>query len=179
LVAFGPVRVANELRKRGLTVSAAGVRRLSPARTRKTVICAGRALADCTEDEIGGHHASSGTGSIIENTWLSSPHAEPWRFSIMATEFYSTPELQIKDGRPLARLGRSLSRQRKRVGPPDGRPHEAPGFSLRGGPNFPVLVVHRVVPAKLATGKSDSFVLSGKRSHGLAARAHDAPCSRH
>jgi hypothetical protein len=35
-------------------------------RTRKTVICAGRALADCTEDEIGGHHASlSGTGSIV------------------------------------------------------------------------------------------------------------------
>jgi hypothetical protein len=26
--------------------------------TRKTVICAGRALADRTEDEIGGHHAS-------------------------------------------------------------------------------------------------------------------------
>jgi hypothetical protein len=35
-------------------------------RTRKTVICAGRALADCTEDEIGGHHASlSRTGSIV------------------------------------------------------------------------------------------------------------------
>jgi hypothetical protein len=30
------------------------------------VICAGRALADCTEDEIGGHHASlSRTGSIV------------------------------------------------------------------------------------------------------------------
>src|SRR6516162_10333452 len=26
---------------------------------------------------------------------------------------------------------------------------------LRDGPNFPVLVVHRVVPAKLATRKSD------------------------
>src|SRR6266511_4865509 len=32
-------------------------------RTRKTVICAGRALADCTEDKIGGHHPScSGAG---------------------------------------------------------------------------------------------------------------------
>ena len=52
------------------------------------------------------------------------------------------------------------------------------GFSLRGGPNFLVLVVHRVVPAKLATGKSDGFVLIGKRSHRLAARAHDPSCSR-
>jgi hypothetical protein len=34
------------------------------------------------------------------------------------------------------------------------------------------------VPAKLATRKSDGFVLSGKRSHRLAARAHDAPSSR-
>jgi hypothetical protein len=50
---------------------------------------------------------------------------------------------------------------------------------LRGGPNFPVLVIHGVVPAKLATRKSDGFVLSGKRSHGPAARAHNAPCSRH
>jgi hypothetical protein len=48
---------------------------------------------------------------------------------------------------------------------------------MRDGPNFPVLVVHRVVPAKLATRKSDGFVLSGKRSHRLAARAHDAPSS--
>ena len=51
-------------------------------------------------------------------------------------------------------------------------------FSLRGGPNFLVLVVHRVVPAKLATRKSDGFVLIGKRSHRLAARAHDPSCSR-
>jgi hypothetical protein len=41
-------------------------RRREHRRTRKTVICAGRALADCTEDEIGGHHASLwGTGSIV------------------------------------------------------------------------------------------------------------------
>src|SRR5262249_46667138 len=52
------------------------------------------------------------------------------------------------------------------------------GFlSLRGGPNFLVLVVHRVVPAKLAIRKSDGFVLIGKRSHRLAARAHDPSCS--
>ena len=51
-------------------------------------------------------------------------------------------------------------------------------FSLRGGPNFLVLVVHRVVPAKLATRKSDGFVLIGKRSHRLAARAHNPSCSR-
>ena len=31
---------------------------------------------------------------------------------------------------------------------------------MRDGPNFPVLVVHCVVPAKLATSKSDGFVLS-------------------
>jgi hypothetical protein len=37
----------------------------------------------------------------------------------------------------------------------------APGFSLRRRPNFLVLVVHRVVPAKLATRKSDGFILSG------------------
>jgi hypothetical protein len=49
---------------------------------------------------------------------------------------------------------------------------------LRGRPNFPVLVVHRVVPAKLATRKSDGFILSGKRSHWLAARAHDPSCPR-
>jgi hypothetical protein len=49
---------------------------------------------------------------------------------------------------------------------------------LRGRPNFPVLVVHRVVPAKLATRKSDGFILSGKRSHWLAARAHDPACPR-
>jgi hypothetical protein len=39
---------------------------------------------------------------------------------------------------PLARLGGSLSRQRRRLVRPTGCPHEAPGFSLRGGPNFPV-----------------------------------------
>jgi hypothetical protein len=44
------------------------------------------------------------------------------------------------------------------------RAHER-GF-LRDGPNFLVVVVHRVVSAKLATRKSDGFVLSGKRSHG-------------
>src|SRR5262249_53967442 len=49
---------------------------------------------------------------------------------------------------------------------------------MRDGPNFPVLVVHRVVPAKLATRKFDGFVLSGKRSHRLAAaRPHGAPSS--
>jgi hypothetical protein len=48
----------------------------------------------------------------------------------------------------------------------------APGLSLG-------CVVYRVVPAKLATRKSDGFVLIGKRSHRLAARAHNAPCSRH
>jgi hypothetical protein len=36
-------------------------------------------------------------------------------------------------------------------------------------------VVHRVVVAKLATRKSDGFVLSGKRTHRLAARTHEAP----
>ena len=46
----------------------------------------------------------------------------------------------------------------------------APRFPLWGGPNFVVLAVHRVVPAKLTTCKSDGFVLSGKRSHRLAAR---------
>jgi hypothetical protein len=51
-------------------------------------------------------------------------------------------------------------------------------FSLRGGPNFLVLVVHRIVPAELATRKSDGFVLIGKRSHRLAARPHDPSCSR-
>jgi hypothetical protein len=51
-------------------------------------------------------------------------------------------------------------------------------FSLRGGPNFLVPVVHRVVPAKLATRKSDGFVLSCKRTHRLAARTHEAPRSR-
>src|SRR5262249_20323057 len=51
----------------------------------------------------------------------------------------------------------------------------APGFSLRRRPNF-LVVVHRVVPAKLATCKSDGFILSGKRSHWLAARAHDPSC---
>jgi ABC-type uncharacterized transport system substrate-binding protein len=54
----------------------------------------------------------------------------------------------------------------------------ATSFSLRVGPNFLVPVVHRVVPAKLATRKSDGFVLIGKRSHRLAARAHDPSCSR-
>jgi hypothetical protein len=52
-------------------------------------------------------------------------------------------------------------------------------FSLWDGPNFLVVMVHCVVPAKLATGKFDCFVLGGKRSHGPAARAHNAPCSRH
>jgi hypothetical protein len=47
---------------------------------------------------------------------------------------------------------------------PRGVIRTAPSFSLRGGPNFFVLMVHRVVPAKLATRKSDGFVLSGKRS---------------
>jgi hypothetical protein len=74
---------------------------------------------------------------------------------------------------------------------PQGGIRTASSFSLRGGPNagihrrgfslwpnFFVLMVHRVVPAKLATRKSDGFVLSGKRSHGLAARAHDTPSSR-
>ena len=55
----------------------------------------------------------------------------------------------------------------------------APGLSLGCRPNFSVLVVYRVVPAKLATRKSDGFALSGKCSHRLAARAHNAPCSRH
>jgi hypothetical protein len=55
----------------------------------------------------------------------------------------------------------------------------APGLSLGCRPNFSVLVVYRVVPAKLATRKSDGFVLIGKRSHRLAARAHNAFCSRH
>src|SRR6476661_7575857 len=55
----------------------------------------------------------------------------------------------------------------------------APGLSLGRRPNFSVLVVYRVVPAKLATRKSDGFVLIGKRSHRLAARAHNAFCSRH
>jgi hypothetical protein len=51
-------------------------------------------------------------------------------------------------------------------------------LSLRGGPNFLVLVVNRVVPAKLAIRKSDGFVIIGKRSHRLGARAHDPSCSR-
>jgi hypothetical protein len=34
------------------------------------------------------------------------------------------------------------------------------------------------VVAKLATRKSDGFVLSGKRTHRLAARTHEAPRSR-
>jgi hypothetical protein len=42
-----------------------------------------------------------------------------------------------------------------------------------------VLMVHCVVPAKLAICKSDRFVLIGKRSHRTAAHAHDAPYSRH
>jgi hypothetical protein len=64
--------------------------------------------------------------------------------------------------------------------PPEGGGRPPTGFSLRDGPNFLVVMVHRVVPAKLATGKFDCFVLAGKRSHGLlATRAHDAPCSRH
>ncbi|SRR6266516_2850431 len=61
----------------------------------------------------------------------------------------------------------------------EGRlPRRTANFSLWGGPNFLVLVVHRVVPAKLATRKSDGFVLIGKRSHRLAARAHNPSCSR-
>jgi hypothetical protein len=50
--------------------------------------------------------------------------------------------------------------------------------SSRDGPNFPVLVVHGVVAAKLAPRKSHGFVLSEKRSHRLAARAHDTPSFR-
>jgi hypothetical protein len=45
--------------------------RESVARTRKTVICAGRALADCTEDEIGGHHAS-----LARSQDLGSPETQ-------------------------------------------------------------------------------------------------------
>ena len=41
-----------------------------------------------------------------------------------------------------------------------------------------MLVVHRVLPAKLATRKSDSFILSGKSSHWFAARSHDPSCPR-
>src|SRR6266566_8701809 len=50
--------------------------------------------------------------------------------------------------------------------------------SLRRRPNFSVLVIHRVVLAKLTTRKSDGFVLSCKRTHRLAARTHEAPHSR-
>jgi hypothetical protein len=52
-------------------------------------------------------------------------------------------------------------------------------FSLRAGPDLLVLVIHRVGAAKLAACKSDGFVLSGKRSHWSAARAHNAACSHH
>ena len=54
----------------------------------------------------------------------------------------------------------------------------APGLSLGRRPNFSVLVIHRVVLAKLTTRKSDGFVLSCKRTHRLAARTHEAPRSR-
>jgi hypothetical protein len=59
--------------------------------------------------------------------------------------------------------------------------HPAPttlGRSLGRRPNFSVLVIHRVVLAKLTTRKSDGFVLSCKRTHRLAARTHEAPRSR-
>jgi hypothetical protein len=47
----------------------------------------------------------------------------------------------------------------------------APGFSLRRRPNFLVLVVHRVVPAKLATRKSDGFAfVENARTGSLRAR---------
>src|SRR5262245_20777187 len=52
-------------------------------------------------------------------------------------------------------------------------PRRTANFSLGGGPNFLVLVVHCVVPPKLATRKSDGFVFIGERSHRLAARAHN------
>jgi hypothetical protein len=86
---------------------------------------------------------------------------------------------------------RSLERERGRADQRKARPVQSwplrenvinqerqSGVSLRGGPNFPVLVVHRVVPAKLATRKSDGFILRGKRSYWLAARAHEPACPR-
>jgi hypothetical protein len=56
--------------------------------------------------------------------------------------------------------------------PADSLREKAP---LRSGPNFPVLMVHRIVPATLATCKSDGFVLCGERSYRPAAHAHNAP----
>src|SRR5438128_11819599 len=58
-------------------------------------------------------------------------------------------------------------------------PAQAASFSLRDGPNFLVVAVHRVVSAKLATDEFDCFVLSGKFSHRPATCAQDAPRSHH
>src|SRR5919108_2306218 len=52
-------------------------------------------------------------------------------------------------------------------------------FSLSNRPDFLLLVIYRVLPAKLATRKSDGLVLSGERSHRPAPRAHNATCPRH
>jgi len=54
---------------------------------------------------------------------------------------------------------------------------DAPAFSLLNGPNFLVPVVHRVVSAKLETGKFEGFVLSRKLSYRSARRAQDSPCT--
>ena len=77
----------------------------------------------------------------------------------MRVQFWGTRGSIAKPGPSMARYGGNTSCVEVR--------------SARG-----TLVIVRVVPAKLATRKSDGFILSGKRSHWLAARAHDPSCPR-
>ena len=58
--------------------------------------------------------------------------------------------MKILEARPIGRI-RSRSRAQRAT---------SARRVMRDRPNFPVLVVHRVVPAKLPTSKSDGFVLS-------------------
>jgi hypothetical protein len=86
------------------------------------VICAGRALADCTEDEIGGHHVSlSGTGSIVRlhrrgalplPRFLAGVRAPP--------EFYAVFKFgrQIEPREPSIKLDQSLCWQVGGIGRP-------------------------------------------------------------